>query len=44
MLQGPRLTGYASEYSLYMPDKGLLQQKLAEWVEEFEEQNGSEAR
>ena len=28
---------YASEYSLYLPDKSLLQRKLAEWVEEFEE-------
>ena len=28
---------YASEYSLYLPDKALLQQKLAEWAEEFEE-------
>jgi predicted nuclease of restriction endonuclease-like (RecB) superfamily len=28
---------YASEYNLYLPDKTLLQQKLAEWVEEFEE-------
>ena len=28
---------YASEYSLYLPDKTLLQQKLAQWVEEFEE-------
>ena len=28
---------YASEYSLYLPDKNLLQRKLAEWVEEFEE-------
>jgi hypothetical protein len=28
---------YASEYSLYLPDKGLLQQKLVEWIEEFEE-------
>ena len=27
---------YASEYSLYLPDKALLQRKLAEWVEEFE--------
>lgn len=27
---------YASEYSLYLPDKNLLQRKLAEWVEEFE--------
>ncbi|MDR0490920.1 MAG: PDDEXK nuclease domain-containing protein [Oscillospiraceae bacterium] len=28
---------YASEYSLYLPDKALLRRKLAEWVEEFEE-------
>ena len=28
---------YASEYSLYLPDKMLLQSKLAEWIEEFEE-------
>lgn len=28
---------YASEYSLYLPDKALLQRKLAEWVQEFEE-------
>jgi predicted nuclease of restriction endonuclease-like (RecB) superfamily len=28
---------YASEYSLYLPDKALLQQKLAEWTREFEE-------
>ncbi len=27
---------YASEYSLYLPDKQLLQQKLAEWLCEFE--------
>jgi hypothetical protein len=26
-----------SEYSLYLPEKTLLQQKLAEWVEAFEE-------
>jgi len=32
---------YASEYSLYLPDKALLQRKLAEWVEEFEEAHGS---
>ncbi len=25
---------YASEYSLYLPDKKLLQQKLKEWIEE----------
>jgi predicted nuclease of restriction endonuclease-like (RecB) superfamily len=28
---------YASEYSLYLPEKQLLQQKLSEWVSEFEE-------
>jgi hypothetical protein len=28
---------YASEYSLYLPEKSLLQEKLAEWVQEFEE-------
>lgn len=27
---------YAAEYSLYLPDKQLLQQKLAEWLDEFE--------
>lgn len=27
---------YASEYSLYLPDKQLLQQKLAQWLTEFE--------
>jgi predicted nuclease of restriction endonuclease-like (RecB) superfamily len=27
---------YASEYSLYLPEKQLLQQKLAEWVAEFD--------
>ena len=32
---------YASEYSLYLPDKEVLQRKLAEWVEEFEEIHGS---
>ena len=32
---------YASEYNLYLPDKALLQRKLAEWIEEFEEANGS---
>ena len=31
---------YASEYSLYLPDKALLQSKLAEWVKEFEEAHG----
>lgn len=28
---------YASEYNLYLPDKTLLQQKLAEWTQEYEE-------
>jgi predicted nuclease of restriction endonuclease-like (RecB) superfamily len=32
---------YASEYSLYLPDKTLLQQKLAEWTQEFEEVRGA---
>jgi predicted nuclease of restriction endonuclease-like (RecB) superfamily len=32
---------YASEYSLYLPDKTLLQHKLAEWAQEFEEVRGS---
>jgi predicted nuclease of restriction endonuclease-like (RecB) superfamily len=27
---------YASEYSLYLPDKQLLQQKLLTWMQEFE--------
>ena len=27
---------YAQKYSLYLPDKELLQSKLAEWVQEFE--------
>ena len=27
---------YASEYSLYLPHKTLLQQKLAEWTQEYE--------
>jgi len=29
---------YASEYRLYLPDKSLLQRKLVEWVEAFEEE------
>jgi predicted nuclease of restriction endonuclease-like (RecB) superfamily len=28
---------FASAYSLYLPDKKLLQEKLAEWIAEFEE-------
>lgn len=35
---------YASEYSLYLPDKALLQRKLAEWVEEFEEEHGGDGK
>lgn len=31
---------YASEYSLYLPDKALLQRKLAEWIEDFKEEHG----
>ena len=33
---------YASEYSLYLPDKALLQRKLAEWTEEFEKEHGGD--
>ena len=33
---------YASEYSLYLPNKALLQRKLAEWIKEFEEVHGAE--
>ncbi|MFP3154802.1 PDDEXK nuclease domain-containing protein [Lachnospiraceae bacterium ZAX-1] len=33
---------YASAYSLYLPDKALLQRKLAEWLEEFEETHGGD--
>ena len=29
---------FASEYSLYLPDKKLLQRKLVQWIEEFEEE------
>lgn len=28
---------YASAYQLYLPDKALLQAKVKEWIEEFEE-------
>jgi predicted nuclease of restriction endonuclease-like (RecB) superfamily len=34
---------YASEYSLYLPGKTLLQRKLAEWIEEFEEEHGGDS-
>jgi len=30
---------YASEYSLYLPDKAILQQKLAEWIKEYEDEH-----
>jgi len=32
---------YAAEYSLYLPDKTLLQHKLAEWIREFEDEHGN---
>lgn len=33
---------YASAYQLYLPDKVVLQQKLKEWIDEFEEQKALE--
>lgn len=30
---------YAAEYSLYLPDKALLQRKLKEWIDEFHDKN-----
>ena len=30
---------YASQYQLYLPDKALLQNKLRQWIEEFNEQD-----
>jgi predicted nuclease of restriction endonuclease-like (RecB) superfamily len=33
---------YAAEYSLYLPDKSLLQSKLAEWIQEFEDEHGTD--
>jgi predicted nuclease of restriction endonuclease-like (RecB) superfamily len=33
---------YASEYNLYLPDKALLQRKLAEWIAEFKEEQEAE--
>ena len=33
---------YASAYQLYLPDKAVLQQKLREWIDEFEEQKALE--
>lgn len=35
---------YASEYSLYLPDKALLRQKLAEWADEFAETHRDDPR
>jgi len=31
---------YASEYSLYLPDKKLLQARLNQWINEFENEKG----
>ena len=28
---------YATEYSLYLPEKAVLQRKLQEWINEFED-------
>ena len=33
---------YAQQYTLYLPDKTLLQNKLREWVAEFNEKEGNE--
>jgi hypothetical protein len=30
---------YASQYQLYLPDKNLLQSKLHQWINEFNEQD-----
>ena len=32
---------YASAYQLYLPDKALLQRKLKEWIDEFEDHSSS---
>ena len=32
---------YAQQYTLYLPDKTLLQNKLREWVAEFNEKEGN---
>lgn len=29
---------YAAEYALYLPDKKELQQKLQDWIAEFDEE------
>ena len=33
---------YATAYQLYLPDKALLQSKLKEWIDEYNEMKGSE--
>jgi predicted nuclease of restriction endonuclease-like (RecB) superfamily len=33
---------YATAYQLYLPDKALLQSKLKEWIDEFNEMKGGE--
>lgn len=30
---------YATKYQLYLPDKALLQSKVKEWIEEYNEAN-----
>ena len=35
---------YASAYQLYLPDKVILQRKLKEWIDEFEEQKALEEK
>ena len=33
---------YATAYQLYLPDKALLQAKVKEWIDEFNEMNPEE--
>lgn len=35
---------YASAYQLYLPNKAILQRKLKEWIDEFEEQKALESK
>ena len=35
---------YASAYQLYLPDKAVLQRKLKEWIDEFDEQKALEGK
>ena len=35
---------YASAYQLYLPDKAVLQRKLKEWIDEFDEQQALKDR